>query len=143
MRINIWLLLGIYTLYSALSILLFFLTSGGWSGVFYLSLGPFIYGLGFIFIFLTGLFLFLKKRKLIRINFKLILATLGIQLLALLLNKGDYGDAPGRYLFIGKMWGNSSFYNEFLQNLGALCLLVYLLLLAIFCFMVLWKGVTS
>ena len=133
MSINIWLLVLVYIAYSVISLLLFFFTSGGWTGVLYFVVGALVYGFGLLLLCMAGIHRsFFSKITYVRVRGTLVKALLISQSCALLLNRGDCGDSPCQYLFLGKIIGNGDFYNPFLAALGFLFLCVYLVLLAAF-----------
>ncbi|MEO1184840.1 MAG: hypothetical protein AAFX46_09090 [Cyanobacteria bacterium J06636_27] len=130
--INIWLLIIIYIVYSIISTLLFFFTSNGWTAVIlYFAGGQLVYGFGLILLLINGIYRsFKSKINSANIKINLVRATLLIQSLAVLLNQGDYGDSlQGQHLSIGKLWGDSYFYNPYLAAIGFFFLCVYLILL--------------
>jgi len=134
-NINIWLLIIIYVVYSIISTLLFFFTSGGWTGfILYFMGAPLVYGFGLLLLCINGIYRsFKSKINSANIRINLIKALLLIQFLALLLNQGDYGDSlKGQHLSIGQLWGDSYFYNPYLAALGILSLCIYLILLVTF-----------
>ncbi|MDJ0676080.1 MAG: hypothetical protein QNJ36_11960 [Calothrix sp. MO_167.B42] len=134
MIINTWLLVVLYIVYSLISLLLFFFTSGGWTGFVYLVVGSFVYGFGLLLLCMGGIHRSLtSKRNSVRVRGLLITALLVSQFGVLLLNRGDCGDSPCQgYLFVGKLLGDESFYNPFLATLAQFSLCVYLILLAVF-----------
>ncbi len=141
--INIWPLIIIYATYSFVSILLFFVTSGGGGPTTFIYFigGLLVYGFGFILLLINGIYRsFKSKINSANIRINLIQALLLIQFLALLLTQKDYDGNyiartyiyPGPYLSIGKLWGDSSFYNPFLGGLGLFFICIYLILLITF-----------
>ncbi|MEO1428266.1 MAG: hypothetical protein AAFV71_04210 [Cyanobacteria bacterium J06633_8] len=134
-NINIWLLIIIYLAYSIISTLLFFFTSGGWTAfILYFIGGPLVYGFGLLILLINGIYRSIKSKiNSANIKINLIKTLLLNQFLALLLNQGDYGDSlNSQYLSIGKLWGDSYFYNPYLAGLGLLVLFLYLILLVTF-----------
>lgn len=94
--INIWPLIIIYATYSFVSMLLFCLTSNGWTVLTYLIVGTLIYGFGFILLLINGIYRSFKgKVNSANIRINLVIAILFSQFLALLFNQGDY---DGNYL---------------------------------------------
>lgn len=132
-NINIWLLIIIYVGYSIVSNFLFLFTSTGWTTfILYFMIAPLIYGFGLLVLLINSIYRSLNKTTSVNIRINLIKAILFSQFLALLLNQGDYGDSlKGQHISIGKLWGDSYFYNPYLAALGLSALLVYLTLLFI------------
>lgn len=132
-RINICLLVLLYIAYSVLSLLLFFFTSGGWTGFLYFVAGGLVYGFGFLLLCMGGIHHSLKSKiSFVRVRVELIQAILMSHFFPLRLNRGDSRDSPWQYIFLGNILGDESFYNPSLPILGLLFLCVYLVSLAAF-----------
>jgi hypothetical protein len=86
--------------YSIASLVGFFLTTGGWSGfwVFFVAL-PF-FGVFLLVLLILAVFLHQSGKKFVYIPTIFFLILLILQIVLLLINPGDCGDAGGSYLFI-------------------------------------------
>ncbi|MEM7716896.1 MAG: hypothetical protein AAF349_25640, partial [Cyanobacteria bacterium P01_A01_bin.68] len=70
-NINIWSLIILYATYSFISILLFYLTSNGWTVLIYLVYWSLVYGFGLLLLLINGIYRSFKSKRTsanIRIN---------------------------------------------------------------------------
>lgn len=89
-----------------------------------------VYGGGFLLLLVATA---MGRPARIRLPWLFVVPLLATQAGAILLNRGDCGDAPCRYLFIGRILGDSGFYDPTLANIGVWCLFAYLALFLLLC----------
>jgi hypothetical protein len=93
--------------YSVASFLGFVMTSSGWTAfLFYGLFGALVFGANGLFLITV---LLIKKPEHLRIPMKGLLLLVLVQLVALLLNIGDYGDSAGSRSYFEVLLGRSHF----------------------------------
>lgn len=95
--------LTIYVAYTLVSLFLFLVTSGGWTGVVVVMFGWIPYGILLLILLASVATQRKKNHKWIAIHKRDLSILLSLQAIALLLNIGDCGDAPGVHFFIEKL----------------------------------------
>lgn len=95
--------LTIYVAYALLSLFLFLITGGGWTGVMVIMFGWIPYGILFLILLISTGIQRKKNHRWIAIHTRDLSILLSLQAIVLLLNVGDCGDAPGVHFFIEKL----------------------------------------
>ena len=91
-KTNIWVFFSLYLIYAAISVQLFFLTSGGWLAIFYyLGFGGVFYIVSSVLLFLNATFRTASKRTKVRINADFLLRIIALQTFVVLFNYSTCG----------------------------------------------------
>ena len=85
-NINIWPLIILYATYSFVSILLFIITSNGWTILIYLIYGLLVYGFGLLLLLINGIYRSFKS--------KITSANIRINLIQAMLVNSTFSIAP-------------------------------------------------
>ena len=94
---------ALFAAYSILSIILFFFTSGGWGMLVWMFFGWIPYTIVLVILFIVAVAQYRAGRIWVSIQKKDFAFLIIVQILALLLNVGDCGDAPNWYFFLERI----------------------------------------
>lgn len=100
MTFSPWRSFIIVTFYVVISLILFSLTSLGWSGMIILFLGIPVALILIVFYLITTIIRLSRNTTLILFKTRFLLSLFGIQLYLILFNIGDCGDFSGKYFFL-------------------------------------------
>ena len=109
MELNKWSFLGLLLVYCFISLILFILTSEGWSQIAMLIYLGSIYRIILVLVLLINIFIYLKKKDIrLKISWVYLIILSIVQSIALIVNRGDCGDGEGSFRFYERLLGTNS-----------------------------------
>src|SRR3989338_11373182 len=89
--------------YSIVSMIALFYSSSGWTPFLMLAFSAFFYGSVLCFAAITSIILYTQGTRKVVVSKKILMFVIVLQVLTLLFNCGDCGDAPGNSIFLFRL----------------------------------------